>query len=143
MMKTARVTTALQGAADLWRSEAKTVIWFSQENEMVAVIAIADRIKASSAAAVAALEKMGVEVYMLTGDNKETARAVAQQAGLKNFHAESLPSAKAAFAKQLQQQGKVAQQPAPCLVTIGCDHRRCGGSGRHRAPPCFSSDSVH
>jgi P-type Cu2+ transporter len=73
----------------------------------MAVIAIADRIKSSSAEAVAALEKMGVEVYMLTGDNRQTARAVAQQAGIKNYKAEILPSDKAAFAKQLQQQGRI------------------------------------
>lgn len=108
MMKAAGVVinNTLQGAADQWRSEARTVIYFSQNKESLAVIAIADRIKPSSAEAVAALEKMGVEVYMLTGDNKETARAVAQQAGIKKYKAEILPSDKAAFAKQLQQQGK-------------------------------------
>jgi Cu2+-exporting ATPase len=109
MMKEAGViiSNTLQGTADQWRTEARTVVYFSQDKEVLAVIAIADRIKASSAEAVAALEKMGVEVYMLTGDNKETARAVAQQAGIKNYKAEILPSDKAAFAKLLQQQGKV------------------------------------
>lgn len=108
MMKAAGVQTGsrLEAAAEQWRSEARTVIYFSQDREAVAVIAIADRIKSTSAEAVEALEKMGVEVYMLTGDNKETAKAVAQQAGIKNYKAEILPSDKAAFTKLLQQQGK-------------------------------------
>jgi Cu2+-exporting ATPase len=100
------ISNTLQGAADQWRNEARTVIYFSENKSALAVIAIADRIKPSSTEAVAALEKMGVEVYMLTGDNKETARAVAQQAGIKKYKAQILPSDKAAFAKQLQQQGK-------------------------------------
>lgn len=109
MMKAAgvRIDTTLQGAADQWRSEASTVICFSRNKDLVAVIAIDDKIKSTSAQAVETLEKMGVEVYMLTGDNKGTARAVAQKAGIKNFRAEVLPGEKAAFAKQLQQQGKI------------------------------------
>jgi P-type Cu2+ transporter len=109
MMKDAgvRVSSYLEFAGDQWQKEAKTVIYFAQDKEALAVIGIADRIKKSSAEAVAALEKMGVTVYMLTGDNKETARAVAQQAGIKNYRAEILPADKAAFAKELQQQGKI------------------------------------
>lgn len=105
MMKAAGVNVN-SSAAEQWRNEARTVIYFSQDKELLAVIAIADRIKQSSADAVAALEKMGVDVYMLTGDNKETARAIAQQAGIKNYKAEILPADKAAFTKLLQQQGK-------------------------------------
>lgn len=109
MMKDAgiRVSSYLEFAGDQWQKEAKTVIYFAQDKEALAVIGIADRIKKTSAQAVAALEKMGVTVYMLTGDNKETARAVAQQAGIKNYQGEILPADKAAFAKELQQQGKI------------------------------------
>ncbi len=109
MMKDAgvRVSSYLEFAGDQWQKEAKTVIYFAQDKEALAVIGIADRIKKSSAEAVAALEKMGVTVYMLTGDNKETARAVAQQAGIKNYRAEILHADKAVFAKELQQQGKI------------------------------------
>lgn len=108
MMKDAgvRMSSYLEFAGDQWQKEAKTVIYFAQDKEALAVIGIADRIKKSSAEAVAALEKMGVTVYMLTGDNKETARAVAQQAGIKNYRAEILPADKAVFVKELQQQGK-------------------------------------
>jgi Cu2+-exporting ATPase len=109
MMKAAgiKIASNLQGAAEQWRSDARTVIYFSQEKEVLAAIAVADRIKSSSAEAVAALGKMGVDVYMLTGDNEETARAVANEVGIKNYKAEILPSDKAAFTKQLQQQGKI------------------------------------
>lgn len=109
MMKDAgiRVSSYLEFAGAQWQKEAKTVIYFAQDKEALAVIGIADHIKKTSAEAVAALEKMGVSVYMLTGDNKETARAVAQQAGIKNYHGEILPADKAAFAKELQQQGKI------------------------------------
>lgn len=109
MMKSAGVEIAgtLQGVADQWKSEASTVVYFSQDQQLLAIIAIADRIKPSSAEAVAILEKMGVEVYMLTGDNKETARAIAKQAGIKHYQAETLPSEKAAFARRLQEEGKV------------------------------------
>lgn len=109
MMKDAgiRVSSYLEFAGDQWQKEAKTVIWFAQDMEALAVIGIADRIKKTSAEAVAALEKMGVTVYMLTGDHKETARVVAQQAGIKNYQGEILPADKSAFAKELQQQGKI------------------------------------
>lgn len=84
------------------QEEAKTVICFGSEKEIFAVAAIADEIKSGSAAAVAALEKQGVEVYMLTGDNAFTAAAIAKQAGIKNYKAEVLPEDKAAFIKNLQ-----------------------------------------
>lgn len=97
----------LQLAAAQWRNQARTVIYFSQDEKVLAVIAIADKMKSSSPEAVAALEKMGIDVYMLTGDNKETAAAVAAQAGIKHFRAGILPSGKSDFIKQLQAEGKV------------------------------------
>ena len=97
-------TSAL--AASL-QAEAKTVIYFTDERAVLAVIAIADKIKATSKAAIHALQRKGIEVYMLTGDNEQTAAAVAAQVGLKHFKAEVLPSDKAAFVESLQRQGKV------------------------------------
>jgi Cu2+-exporting ATPase len=102
-----RIDPYLRNAADFWRSEAKTVIYFSQDKEVLAVIAIADKIKRTAAEAVKILESRGVEVHMLTGDNKETARAIAKQAGIKNYRAAILPSGKANFIKELQQEGKI------------------------------------
>ena len=88
-------------------NEAKTVIYFSDETQTLAAIAIADTIKATSKEAVRQLQHAGIDVYMLTGDNAATAKAIAAQAGIKNFKAEVLPEDKAGFVKELQQQGKV------------------------------------
>lgn len=85
--------------------EAKTVVSFAENGRVVGIIAIADKIKASSKEAVSELQKRGIEVYMLTGDNQETATAIAGKAGVKHFKAEMLPADKAAFVKQLQRQG--------------------------------------
>jgi Cu2+-exporting ATPase len=63
--------------------------------------------KATSKQAIETLQKQGIEVYMLTGDNEQTAKAVAAQVGLQHYKAEVLPSEKADFIKQLQSQGKV------------------------------------
>jgi Cu2+-exporting ATPase len=96
----------LTSAAQL-QSEAKTVIFFADDKNAVAVIAIADKIKMTSRAAIESLQRKGIEVYMLTGDNAQTAKAVAHQVGLKNYKADVLPSEKAEFVKSLQAQGKV------------------------------------
>ena len=74
---------------------------------MIAMIAIADRIKENSILAIERLQKAGIDVYMLTGDNVITARAVADAVGVKHFKAEVMPSDKADFVKELQQEGKV------------------------------------
>ena len=73
----------------------------------LAAIAIADKIKDTSIEAVKKLQALGIEVYMLTGDNERTAKAVSEKTGIKNYKAETLPSHKADFVKGLQQQGKV------------------------------------
>ena len=98
---------ALQQAADTWVSEAKTVIYFANSKEVLAVLAIADRIKASSAAAIQELKALDIELYMLTGDNQATANAIAEQVGISHYQAEVLPQQKAAFVKELQEQGKI------------------------------------
>ncbi|WP_083639098.1 heavy metal translocating P-type ATPase [Algoriphagus marinus] len=93
--------------AETWRNEAKTVVFFADESKVLAVIAIADTIKPSSKAAVTSLKKEGIAVYMLTGDNAQTAKAVADQVGLTDFKAEVLPSDKSEFIKKLQAEGKI------------------------------------
>lgn len=90
-----------------YEQQAKTVVYFSMEKKVVAIVAIADNIKETSARAVHLLKNKGVEVYMLTGDNENTARAIANQAGVENFRAGMLPSDKATFITELQQRGKV------------------------------------
>jgi Cu2+-exporting ATPase len=101
------VDDLLDKAARQWLSEAKTVIYFADEKQTLAVVAIADTIKAGSLEAVKKLQDAGIEVYMLTGDNQDTARAIAAQAGIGQYKAEVLPAEKAAFVKTLQQQGKI------------------------------------
>ena len=93
--------------ANQLQREAKTVIWFAADGKAVSIIAIADKIKNTSAEAIARLQKLGITTYMLTGDNAQTAKAVAEKVGLQHFKAEVLPADKAAFVKELQQQGKV------------------------------------
>jgi Cu2+-exporting ATPase len=100
------IDDAVKQKADEWLYQAYTVIWLADKENALAAIAIADKIKPTSAEAVKCLQKMNVDVYMLTGDNETTARAVARQVGIVNFKAESLPSDKAGFVKQLQQEGK-------------------------------------
>ncbi len=90
-----------------WEMEAKTVVFFADAKAAVAMIAIADQVKASSAAAIGALKALGIEVYMLTGDNEKTAAAVAAQVGITHFRAQTLPQDKADFVQQLQAAGKV------------------------------------
>ncbi|MFT3827520.1 MAG: heavy metal translocating P-type ATPase [Chitinophagaceae bacterium] len=104
---TISIANELKQAADKWLSEAKTVIWFANDKEALAVVAIADAIKSTSAAAIKELQQAGIEVYMLTGDNASTAAIIAKQAGIQHYKAEVLPADKAAFIKELQQQGKV------------------------------------
>ncbi len=100
-------TEILQQKAQQWTAEAKTVIWFSDNQKVLAAIAISDTIKATSVAAINELQAMNIETYMLTGDNPKTAQSVAHQSGIKHFRAEMLPQDKADFVKQLQQNGKI------------------------------------
>lgn len=101
------ISEELSSLAEGLQQKANTVIYFANGDKVLAVISIADKIKASSRAAVDALKNMDIGVYMLTGDNKETARAVAAELGLSQFEAEVLPSQKADFVKKLQDQGKI------------------------------------
>ena len=102
-----RVDPALQSAADGWLAKAHTVIWLADKSHALAAIAIADKIKQTSVQAVKELQSAGIDVYMLTGDNQHTAKAIAEQVGIHHFMAEVLPSQKADFVKELQQQGKI------------------------------------
>lgn len=97
----------VEEALQKWQKEAKTVILFAEENQIAAIIAIADKIKPGSPNAIKSLLDKGIEVYMLTGDNKQTANAIASQVGITQFKAEVLPSDKAAFVQVLQKQGKI------------------------------------
>ncbi|WP_017496790.1 heavy metal translocating P-type ATPase [Flavobacterium sp. WG21] len=92
--------------AEEWGKESKTVIWFTNSKQALSVIAISDKIKETSVQAIKELQEMNIELYMLTGDNEATAKAIAAQTGIKHYKAEVLPQHKADFIKELQQQGK-------------------------------------
>jgi len=93
--------------ANTWSTESKTVIWFSNDTQALAVIAIADTIKETSTEAIQKLQETGIIIYMLTGDTEATAQSIAKQTGITNYKAEVLPEQKAAFIKQLQAEGKI------------------------------------
>ena len=96
----------LQRLAEGWMQEAKTVVWFADEERTRAVLALADALKPSSAGAVARLHALGITVWMLTGDNAGSARETARKAGITRFRAGVLPHEKAGFVRQLQSEGR-------------------------------------
>lgn len=100
-------TPAQEQQMEAWSNEGNTVICFADSRQVLAQIAVADKIKEGSVAAVRHLQEDGVSVCMLTGDNHLTAHAVAKKLGLTSFRAEVMPSDKADFVKELQKQGKV------------------------------------
>ncbi len=87
--------------------QGKTVIGLGSTQGLLGLIAIADPIRSDSAAAVQRLQAMGIEVVMLTGDNSQTADAIAKQAGITRYIAEVMPQDKAQEVTQLKAQGKV------------------------------------
>lgn len=102
----AELSAKLKQVGEEWRANARTVIYFSKENKVIAMAAIEDKIKETSAEAIGKLKSEGIEVYMLSGDNSQTVAAVAGKVGISHFKAEVLPSEKAAFISELQKQGK-------------------------------------
>lgn len=101
------IAASLSAQAETWLAGAQTVIWFADAEQALAVIAIADKVKAGAAEAIRQLKAAGVTPYMLTGDNPHTAKAVALEVGITEYKAKTLPSDKAAFIKLLQQQGHI------------------------------------
>jgi P-type Cu+ transporter len=88
--------------------EGKTAMALSEQSRILGIIAVADTVKETSGAAVDTLRKMGIESYLMTGDNERTARAVARQAGIDHVISGALPADKAAYVAELQKKGTVA-----------------------------------
>lgn len=100
------IAAELQQRADEWAKQSKTVIWFANSTQALAVLAVSDKIKETSVPAIKQMQEMGIVLYMLTGDNEATAKAIAQQTGIRHYQAEVLPQNKADFVKELQRQGR-------------------------------------
>ncbi|KXS34049.1 MAG: cation transport ATPase [Idiomarina sp. T82-3] len=108
-------------------AEAKTPMYFAVNNELAAIIAVADPIKDDSVAAIKRLKDNGVRVVMLTGDNRATAKAVAEKVGVKEFFAEVLPEEKSKKVQELQMEGEVVgmtgdginDAPALAIANVG------------------------
>jgi Cu+-exporting ATPase len=98
--------TELCDRSDILAGEGKTPMYVAIDNKMAGIIAVADVVKSSSIAAINMLRSMGVEVAMITGDNKRTAEAIARQVGITRVLSEVLPQDKSNEVKKLQAEGK-------------------------------------
>ncbi len=96
------VPVSLAETANLWIGEGKTLVWLAAAGEVSGLVAVTDKIKPSSASAVARLSDMGIEVHLLTGDNRQASEAIAAHAGIKHVHASMMPGDKAEFIRQQQ-----------------------------------------
>jgi len=95
------------GKIEELQNQGKTTIAIFSEKQLLGIIGVADILKETSIDAVKELKKMGVNVWMITGDNKRTANAISKQAGIENYFAEVMPNQKSEYVKQLQNRGKV------------------------------------
>jgi Cu+-exporting ATPase len=100
-------TPALETAAAGLLSQAKTVLYVALDGQPAAVIGVADTIRDTSAAAIKKLQRQGLEVVMMTGDNPQTAAEVARQVGITRYFAEVLPADKAGKVQELQAEGRI------------------------------------
>ncbi|MBE9113438.1 copper-translocating P-type ATPase [Nodosilinea sp. LEGE 07298] len=100
-------TDRLQRQWETLEGQGRTVVWLAVDGKVEAILAIADAVKPSSASAIATLQRMGLEVVMLTGDNRRTAEAIAREVGITRVFAEVRPDQKSAQVARLQQEGKI------------------------------------
>jgi P-type Cu+ transporter len=105
-------TAEIEQEVERLQSDGKTAMIVAAGAEALGVIAVADTVKPSSKAAVQALQRMGIEVVMLTGDNTRTAEAIARQVGVDRVLAEVLPAEKAKYIRELQSRAEVGAQHA-------------------------------
>lgn len=87
--------------------EGKTAMLIASNERLIGIVAVADTVKEHSKEAIEELQRMGIEVYMITGDNERTAKAIARQVGITNVMAEVLPEHKAEQVGKLKEQGKI------------------------------------
>ena len=116
-----------------WEAGGKTVVFMAVDGEIQAVMGIADALKPSSPAAVTALKKLGLEVVMLTGDNRKTAEAIAQAVGIQQVFPQVRPDQKAAIIKSLQAEREKAPGRQSKIVAMV-------GDGINDAPALAQAD---
>ncbi len=97
----------LKGVAEKYADEGKTPVYLAVDGSAAGVLAVADTLKENSLEAVSAFKRMGIEVMMLTGDNRRTAKAVADEVGIERVISEVLPGDKANEVRKLQEQGMI------------------------------------
>lgn len=113
-------TRALVERKTTLESTGKTAVWLTVDGKMQGLMGIADALKTSSAQAVRALQRLGLQVVMLTGDNRATAEAIAQQVGIDRVFAEVRPDQKAAIVQSLQkEQGRHSKSKIVAMVGDG------------------------
>ncbi|NEQ77601.1 MAG: heavy metal translocating P-type ATPase [Okeania sp. SIO2C9] len=112
-------TQTLQSNRQQWESEAKTTALIVIDGKIEGLIGIADAIKPSSGEAVKALQKMGLEVVMLTGDNQKTAEAIASEVGIKRIFSEVRPDQKASIIKSIQLEKNSSKQKHKIVAMVG------------------------
>lgn len=105
---TVSVSDEIKRKAEQLAEEGKTPLFFSKDEKLIGIVAVADVIKEDSPRAVKELQNMGIRVVMLTGDNERTAKAIGQQAGVDEVIAGVLPEGKESVIRALKQHGKVA-----------------------------------
>lgn len=110
--KAVSMDEALDEDASLWESQGKTVIWFADKEKTLGVLAVTDRLKDTSITAVRSWEEKGIEVYMLTGDQEQTAVCIARQVGIDHYRAGMLPVDKARYIERLRREGH-------CVAMVG------------------------
>ncbi len=101
------ISNSLFIKANTLKAEARTVVYVGYDNSVVCIIAVADKVKEITIPAIQELQQRGIEIHILTGDNEQTAKAIANKVGIKHYQANVMPADKGAFVKQLQHQGKI------------------------------------
>ena len=137
--------TELEPACDRLASEGKTPMYAALDGKAAGIIAVADVLKSSSKAAIERLHKMGIEVAMITGDNRKTANAIAKQVGIDRVLAEVLPQNKSAEVRKLQDEDVEIQrgeQRKPLSKTKKSQRRFVAmvGDGINDAPALAQAD---
>lgn len=121
----AEISDDTDNVASSLEADGKTAMFVSVDEKLSAIIAVADTVKEESAAAITELKNMGIEVCMITGDNRKTAEAIAKSVGINTVFAEAKPENKSEYIKKLQADGKI------CAMV---------GDGINDAPALAASD---